>query len=543
MKRVLVLIALSYVFFFFGNNFLSLTDPDEVFYSLTAKEMAAHGEWMTPYIFDQPQFEKPVFTYWLLRVAFEFGGTNPFSARFFPALFACLGVLGVYALGLLGFKDERKAFWSGVVLCTGALYVGLGKTVFTDMVFSVFILYSFLAFFLAYADPRRKALGLVGFYVFAGLAVLTKGPLGLLIPQAGVILFLLYRRQLNFLYDRWTAVGLLVGAAIALPWYTAMFNKYGQDFIQEFFYNDHWRRLFQAEHKGNDRWFFYPMTMLMGTFPWTLFLGAACVALYKKLKWGLDGFEYFILSWVIAVFAAFQPAHSKLTSYILPLFPALALLTGGFIDDALASRSRVVRVSIFTVAAFMLILGIGVLFAQPLYQKYLPSSMPVYFLSALLVTMAGGMVMFVLKEKPAPALGMLSLALLPFLLTAFMIKGDLEPYVSTMTVSQYVPHYPGQKTTLLSSKPYARGLRYYTGQDITVLDINGGNYFSPHPITILTTTGQLTDFLQRQKLTYAVLKKGGYKAVSNLPSDRFKVSLLKAVGYNYVLKIESLPAS
>src|SRR5689334_19321965 len=139
LKRILILTALCGVFFFFGNNFLNLTDPDEVFYSLTAKEMLAKGDWLTPYIFNQPQFEKPIFTYWLLGSAFESWGITPFSARFFPALFAFFGVLGVYALGLLGFKNERKAFWSAVVMATGAFYVAMAKTVFTDMVFAVFI--------------------------------------------------------------------------------------------------------------------------------------------------------------------------------------------------------------------------------------------------------------------------------------------------------------------------------------------------------------------------------------------------------------------
>ena len=143
LKRISILFLICCALFLFGNNFFSLTDPDEVFYSLTAKEMAAKNEWMTPLIFGQPQFEKPPLTYWLLEIAFKTWGESPFTARFFPAVFATLGVMAVYFLGLMGFKDERKAFLSAVVLATSAFFAGMGKTVFTDMIFTVFILCAF----------------------------------------------------------------------------------------------------------------------------------------------------------------------------------------------------------------------------------------------------------------------------------------------------------------------------------------------------------------------------------------------------------------
>lgn len=83
-KQILILIILSYFFFMLGNGMISLTGPDEVFYAQTAKEMIQHNSWMTPYLFNQPQFEKPIFLYWLLRIAFMLFGISSFAARFFP---------------------------------------------------------------------------------------------------------------------------------------------------------------------------------------------------------------------------------------------------------------------------------------------------------------------------------------------------------------------------------------------------------------------------------------------------------------------------
>src|SRR3569623_464431 len=156
LKRFFLLLFLCWSIFFIGNGLFHLTDPDEVFYSLTTREMIEHHEWLTPYIFNQPQFEKPVLTYWFIKTAFIAFGQTPFAARFFPSVFASFGILAVYSLGLIGFTSERKAFLSAFILCTSALYVAMGKTVFTDMIFTVFILYSLLSFYFAYSYPIYK---------------------------------------------------------------------------------------------------------------------------------------------------------------------------------------------------------------------------------------------------------------------------------------------------------------------------------------------------------------------------------------------------
>lgn len=83
LQRIAILFLICCALFLFGNNLFSLTDPDEVFYSMTAREMAAKNEWVTPFIFGQPQFEKPVLTFWLIAIAFKAWGQTAFAARFF----------------------------------------------------------------------------------------------------------------------------------------------------------------------------------------------------------------------------------------------------------------------------------------------------------------------------------------------------------------------------------------------------------------------------------------------------------------------------
>ena len=546
LKRISILFLICYALFLFGNNIFSLTDPDEVFYSMTAKEMAAHNEWATPLIFGQPQFEKPPLTFWLLETAFKTWGESPFTARFFPAVFATLGVMAVYFLGLMGFKDERKAFLSAVVLATSAFYAGMGKTVFTDMIFTVFILCAFTFFLLGFTDRRRQGIGFIGFYVFCALATLTKSPLGLVIPQMAVILFLLYQRQINFLKNWWVPTGILLYLIIALPWYVFIYHQYGQAFIHEFFYNDHWRRFLVAEHRKNDHWFFYPITMVAGLFPWSLFLLAAWVDLFKRLKSSVTVIDYLSLSWILAVLVAFQMAHSKLASYVLPLFPALALMTGNFLGNGLSQIQHRKKMQNLLRASFTIlaVLGIAVMVGHKAYRHYISSQSPMYFLSGSLIALSGIGIALAFKERFQSALYVLALSLCPIFLTFFMVRTDVEGYMSSHQASEYIPQRSSGVMTVLTSKANARGIRYYTGQDVAVVDFSGKQFFSPHPIPILDTRDKIISVLDHQRVTYGVVRKSTYLFMLENFTDRFHVSLLKNVGYDYVVRIvpsRSLP--
>jgi 4-amino-4-deoxy-L-arabinose transferase-like glycosyltransferase len=506
--------------------------------------MAAHHEWMTPLIFGQPQFEKPPLTYWLIEFAFNTWGESPVTARLFPALFAIIGVMALYWLGLMGFKDELKAFLSSLVLATAAFYAVMGKMVFTDMIFTVFILCAFAMFVWAYTDRRMQAPGLIGFYVFCGLSILTKGPLGFAILHIAVVLFLLYRREIKFLNNWGVPAGLLLCVAIALPWYVYTYKQYGHAFTHEFFYNDHWRRLVSAEHRANDHWFFYPMTMLAGLFPWTLFLGAAFVDLFKRLKSTVSIIDYLSLSWIIAVLIVFQFAHSKLTSYILPLFPALALMTGNFLGNSLTQiqRRRGLQNALYATFAIVALLGVAVMAAQKVCHHYLTSLMPVYFLSGSLIALAGMGAALTLKDRLQTAVYVVALVLCPIFLSAFMIRTDIEGYVSSHEASEYLP--PSTRpVTVLTSKNNARGIRYFTGQDVAVVESSPNPFFSPHPVPILNTNAKILELLKSQPVTYGVIRKNAYKNILTLCTGRYHVALLRTIGVDYVVRIEALKHS
>lgn len=544
-KYLLILIILSYFFLMFGNGILSLTNPDEVFYAQTAREMVKHNSWMTPYLFGQPQFEKPILTYWLLRIAFIIFGVASFSARFFPAFFAMVGVIAVYFLGLIGFKEEKKAFLSGLILMSSGLYIGLARTLFTDLIFSIFILLSLLSFFWGYSAGNKKRAGLLLFFIFSALAVLTKGPLGFLIPVLAVGIFLLIKGDIEFFFCKSFVWGFLIFLAISLPWYMLMINKYGRSFSYEFFYNDHIRRILQAEHSGNDTWYFYPFSMLGCMFPWSLFVAGSLIYLPKYLRRKENPFFIFLASWIVAVFIIFQFAHSKLTSYIFPLFPALALIAAHFIIEKIEAKKRIILfISFFNLFIIFLLLC-GLIFGLAAYQgliiQYMGSVFPVFFLIAGFSALIILIIKFILQKKLLRAVCCFALVIPVMLSIIPLIKNGIEPYLSSKLASDYLLKNYDVKNTIICSKPYVRGVYYYTDKEVACTSIPGLPFFSPHPIPFLNTDELAQDFLRKQSTTYCVLKKSSLEDIQRLTEGKdFKCTLLKAIGNEYIMKIEHL---
>lgn len=537
LKYILILIVLSYFFFIFGNSTVSLTNPDEVFYTLSAKEMVQHKTWMTPILFNQPQFEKPIMVYWLLRLGFIlFGGINSFAARFFPALFASLGVLAVYFLSLCAFRQEKKAFTSALVLLSSGLYIGLGRTVFTDMIFTVLILCALACFYWGYTKPVKKGMSLMLSFVFMALAVLTKGPLGFFIPFLTVCIFLSVRKEIRYLFCKEVFWGALIFVLVSFPWYILMIGKYGSSFTHEFFYNDHIRRLLEAEHVSNDRWYFYPFAMAGCMFPWSIFLLAALFGLFKQIR-KLSPGHLFLISWIAVVFLIFQFAHSKLVSYIFPLFPALALVTGDFIYNTalLEHKKRTFFVIALISALILLFIPVGLKVCLKIFPGYLSLPQVVYIFIAVFSLLLAALFYCILRRKFFKAIYLFAAVLPVFLAIVPFIHKDIEPYVSSKYISDYLmEHYPEAKT-IICSKMYCRGVRFYTGKDVAGMNVN---FFSPHPITYLNYDGNLKDFLSTQPVTYCILKKSAVKDMERVTSGLYKCVLLKQFGDEYLLRVE-----
>ncbi|MCX5714311.1 MAG: glycosyltransferase family 39 protein, partial [Candidatus Omnitrophica bacterium] len=539
-KYILILLGLSYLFFMLGSGGLALTNPDEVFYTQTAREMISHHSWLTPYLFGQPQFEKPILLYIFLRIAYLIFGISSFSARFFPALFAGVGIVSVYFLALLGFEDRKKAFLSGLLLASSGLYIGLARTVFTDLIFSVFIVLALNLFYLAYIDKKKEGIGILLFFVFSGLAVLTKGPLGLLIPLLIIFLFLFFKREVKFLISPYFFWGALIFALLAAPWYVFMIRSYGHAFTHEFFYNDHIRRILEAEHLSNDTWYFYPLSMFGCMFPWSIFVAAALVCLVRRAVRGFSSFQVFLLCWIGVGLVIFQSAHSKLVSYIFPLFPALAIVGGDFMHEfsSAQKKGRLFFIISFISIAALIIFPVLLAVALLRFPEYLSDKRPVFIFIPVYLSYIGLNLFFVFRRKFLNCVYMLVFAIPLLLLFFAFIDKNVEPYISSKDACDFLLKNYKIDNAIVCSKPYLRGVRYYSDKEVAVADPYGSNFFSPHPVPFLDSDEKIRDFMKKQSVTYCVLKKSALSDIERAVANQGRFQLLKVIGNEYVARVD-----
>jgi len=542
------LILLGYVFCMFGNGMVSLTHPDEVFYIQSAKEMVEYNKWFTPMIFDGVQFEKPFVAFTLFAAAIKWFGLNSGAARFWPALFGMIGIVVAYWISWTLFARKRLAFLSGMILCTSFIYVALSRAVLTDMIFTNILAIAIGFFLLAYYNPKYKTAGLIWAWVFTAIGVLTKGALGLSFFTTTVWLFLWYRKDFKFLLCPANYIGIGLFLLIATPWHVIMYQHHGQWFIDEYWTNVHVRRLFEAEHKRLDNWYFYPGLIFGGIMPWSFFWFPAASAAFDQFKQKIKGREkiFFLLGWMAAVLLYTQPAVSKLASYIFPLFPAVAILVAWYIDQAIEKADRGekqtgLKMCAYSMATVMIVGGIvGPIIAHQ-YLDIIVSAVPAYVAACFLFVTAGSIIVFNRQAKYGRMIlsyiGMTT-TLLILLLAA---RPYIEPWVSCKDISDVFKKIDQSDTPVLASKFYVRGVRYYTDRPMAVIDINGKGFWSPHPIPFLNTDQMVVDFFNERPVTYAVVKEGNVKDIFRILKGRpFTIEELDGIGGKFILRVTKI---
>jgi 4-amino-4-deoxy-L-arabinose transferase-like glycosyltransferase len=363
-RRALFALLAAFALLWFCNlGYRHLTKPDEGRYAEIPREMIASGDWLTPRINGYKYFEKPPLQYWATAAAFSAFGLNEWAARLWPGLTGFLGVLLVYWAGnrLLG---PPAGLLGAAVTASCALYAIVGHLLTLDMSLSVFMSAAALAFAVGQreADERPRRRWMLLAWSAMALAVLIKGLVGAVLPIAAVGAYVLLQRDWKLLSRLELARGSILFFAIAAPWFVLV-SRANPEFAHFFFIHEHLERFLTKEHdRYQPSWFFIPV-LLLGVLPWV-------VALFPALRraWPRpagEGFDArrFLLVWCAVVFVFFSASSSKLLPYILPLFPALALLVG----DYLGVAARGVLLAQALVAALF---GIALAVAAPQAPAY-----------------------------------------------------------------------------------------------------------------------------------------------------------------------------
>ncbi|MBI3753639.1 MAG: phosphatase PAP2 family protein [Deltaproteobacteria bacterium] len=320
-------LALAMFISFFKLGSLLLFDVDEAVYSEATREMLGTGNYITPSYNYEPFYDKPILFYWLQAAAFKLFGIAEFSARFVSASF------GVALAAMTFFFVKRLYGRTAGILAGVCLVLNLEFFVYThaailDMMLTFFITASLYSFYLGFHQNKEKGSHSANYWyllswAFAALAALTKGIIGVLFPAMIIFLYLLAARELREIKRLLSPRFVLVFLAIASPWYIAQLSMHGWDFFNAFVIKHHFKRYTGVVTGQSGPIYYYILVMIAGFFPWVAFLPHA---LYKCLK--EKGLYLFWTIWFLAIFIFFSLAGTKEPSYILPVFPAAAIMAG-----------------------------------------------------------------------------------------------------------------------------------------------------------------------------------------------------------------------
>jgi 4-amino-4-deoxy-L-arabinose transferase-like glycosyltransferase len=384
----------------------ALFTPDEGRYSEVAREMVVSGDYITPRLNGVAFLDKPALYYWLQASAIHLFGLKEWALRFWPAVFGILGCLVTYAAGHSLF-NRRTALIAATMLATSPLYYGAAHYANLDLEVAVLISNSLLFFLLGvhHSKTRWRTPLLLMAYIFAALAFLTKGLIGLVFPAAiiGAWIFILNRWQLLTKIHLFS--GLIIFFMLAAPWYYLV-QKANPEFLHFFFVTQQVSRfLTKASFNSQAAPWFYVPVVLAGFMPWSLFIIQSIVYHLKRVWQHRHTYQYelFLLLWFILIFLFFSIPKSKTVGYILPIFPALALLTSRYLDtlwDMARSKAMTHAMNIFISLAIIIAI---ICFAIPHVQiiRLNPNSTLYLNLIAFLFLLSSGLTIVFLKKMNA----------------------------------------------------------------------------------------------------------------------------------------------
>ena len=472
-----LLIAIALIWFA-NLEYRTLIKPDEGRYAEIPREMVVSGDWVTPRLNELKYFEKPPLQYWATATAYTLFGEHQWTSRLWAGLTGFAGILLVWFAGLR-LLGREAAGYAALLLSSSLLYVLMGHINTLDMGVTFFLTLGIVGLLLGQAQADRKKQRNWMMLAWAGLAlaVLSKGLMGLVLPGAALFIYCVVQRDFGVLKRMHWLPGLAVFFVITVPWFVLVMQA-NPEFFERFFIYEHYTRFTTKTHGRYQPWYYFIPILLAGALPWTVLMFDSMFRSVMERGRGRSlpdktfNTERFLLIWAVFIYVFFSVSGSKLPSYLLPMFPALALLMGKRIAEM---RGRVLLWQVApAIPVALLLLGLALnvgKFADTPNQAELYPHYGPWLVVAALVSLAGllaGMLLLWREKKPVAVMVLALSALLSAQIglsgyetvarersakhIAEAIRGEVKadvPFYSVLTYEQTLPFYLKRTFTLV----------------------------------------------------------------------------------------------
>ncbi|MGO9114788.1 MAG: ArnT family glycosyltransferase [Thermoguttaceae bacterium] len=526
--------------YFVNLGVTGLWDLDEALYTSIAREMSVRGDWVVPTFNTSVFYDKPPLMFWLMMGSFRLLGESEFSARLPAAILAIGTALATYHLARRLFRAE-VGFWAALVTASNVVFTISARAATVDSALTLVTTLAMAMFAkgarigesaeaqpadipgrLAFLPTSWSDYVLIG--VLLGLAVLAKGPVGFLLPAASLGLFLLVMNgpaaqsvpDTVGWKDRaravlWPAVALFsprkllcvtwamrpltvlaFTALVALPWYVAITWRTHGEWLAQFVTKYNLGPFIKPFLGHRGPFYYHFVVVLIGLFPWSVFLGPTIVNACRAIRArGKDLPSYvFVVCWIGVFFGFWSTCSTKLPHYVLPAYPALAILTGCFLH-AWLQRAEVAARHIMPIATSIFLgVGVAMLAVLPWVTALYAPGEQIVALLGLVLAVGGGLSWYFLARGRRPsylvAFATASVLFVTMLFGWAAVRIDRHQH-SRPLIEKVRRDSPAE--------PQIAGYKYCDASTV---------YYARGPVAVCDDVGRLRDFFERSQHPYVV---------------------------------------
>lgn len=515
-RQGLLLTVIAAVVFLIGLGSTHLWDDDETFFAEVAREMYARDDLIVPWFNDQLFAHKPPFMYWMMIGAYHALGVNEFAARLPSVLFGLATVLLVWRLGRILYSP-RAGFWAAVALATNLNFTVISRAATSDAELAFFCTLSLYLFVRGTAVRRLGSEGepelvwharqtilqpTLGTYaqVYAamGVAVLVKGPIGVMLPTAVLGLFLLWMRRLEgppqpdagWKSRATSALRLLdprvifstiwnlrpLSAVVALlaisgPWYLVVSLRTDGAFLAGFFGTHHFNRFLNPMDNHSGPMWYYLAAVCVGFFPWIIFLMPTLIDWYRRVRERHPWYPGDVLcaAWCLVWFVFFSLASTKFPHYVVPAYPALALMTAAFLDRWIASADLYGTLARRGAWVTIGVVGLGIMIVVPIVEHFVLNDIGLAGVAGLPL-LVGAVFARLFTERRQIARGLVALtgSAIAFLVILFAYSAvEIDQHQNSDVIAAKIRGDAGEARPRIAHFHYYRpGLTFYCREPI-----------------------------------------------------------------------------
>jgi 4-amino-4-deoxy-L-arabinose transferase-like glycosyltransferase len=482
---ILILATLS-ICYFSHLGVIGFVGPDEPRYAWIARDMAESGDWITPRLYGKPWFEKPPLLYWGGALFFKLLGEGhpEVAARLPSAISALLATLGLAWLAGRTYGEEC-ARWLLLLLPTSVGMIAFSHAAATDMPFAGMLTIAMVCAAVVVrvvhhqndtAPARTPWITLILFGFFLGLAVLAKGPAGIILCAGAVFFWAIFTKRWRDALRLFHPAAIATFCVTALPWYVLCARR-NPDFFRIFIIEHNFKRFLTPEFRHIQPPWYYAIVLLIAFLPWSgLLLSAIGVATPRVWRTRqLNSTTCFALCWAGFCLIFFTISKSKLPGYVLPAIPAIGILLAKIISSRDWFPRKLAAYSLLA-SGLLFLVPVVVLRISPNLAKtrlHLPAAIPYLFFTVLALATCSLGISFLAKLHSKASFGSCTLGILAvvFLVvdTGAIVKSNNLGVMSGKWLAEDVKHYVPSVENLRTigyRRDYRYALNFYLRREI-----------------------------------------------------------------------------